>query len=384
MLSSEPSSPEPWLFADNIAQMLLFRILEATSMSKTIKNGFAQQSSISRRNILRSAIAVGATLAAPGIARAAAPVIRYSTAGGLGPNETETIMFTEYMRKNVLKRIDKDYTLDITYARATPEAASMLAAGQMDMAILTPPLFASTVVKNAVPGGMKIVADCFQDGHKGYASQAFFVLEDSDIKTVSDLKGKTIAVNAYGSTPDVVLGVMLKKFNLAARKDLKVVEVAFPNIGAALRAKRVDCGVLPLPFGATEAAKGGIRSLFSGVDVLPPYSVTFQVATNEILKRSPDAVKAYLADYVEALHWLYAPENRKKAIEVTAELSKSPYEVVDSYFMTERDYFRDPNSCVSANLVQTLADAMFNDGLLPQTVDMSQFVDTSYLPFPCK
>jgi sulfonate transport system substrate-binding protein len=95
-------------------------------------------------------------------------------------------------------------------------------------------------------------------------------------------------------------------------------------------------------------------------------------------------VKAYLADYVDALHWLYAPENRKKAIEVTAELSKSPYEVVDSYFMTERDYFRDPNSCVSANLVQTLADAMFNDGLLPQTVDMSQFVDTSYLPFPCK
>jgi sulfonate transport system substrate-binding protein len=358
---------------------------ETASMTKTPTRPNAdQQSGISRRKILQSALAVGATLAAPGIVRAAPPVIRYSTAGGLGPNETETIMFTEFMRKNVMKRLDKDYTLDITYARATPEAASMLAAGQVDMAILTPPLFASTVAKNAVPGGLKIVADCFQDGRKGYASQAFFVLEDSDIKTVSDLKGKTIAVNAYGSTPDVVLSVMLKKFNLNPRKDMKVVEVAFPNIGAALRAKRVDCGVLPLPFGATEAAKGGIRSLFSGIDALPPYSVTMQVATNDILKRSPEAVKAYLADYVDALHWLYAPVNRKKAVEVTAELAKSPYEVVDSYFMTERDYFRDPNSCVSANLVQTLADAMTQDGLLPQAVDMAQYVDTSYLPYACK
>jgi len=340
--------------------------------------------SMSRRKVLQSALAIGATLGAPSIVRAAAPIIRYSTAGGLGPNEIETVIFTEFMRKNVLKRIDKDYTLDVTYARATPEAASMLAAGQMDMAILTPPLFASTVVKNVVPNGLKIVADCFQDGRDGYASQAFYVLEDSDIKTVADLKGKTIAVNAYGSTPDVVLNVMLAKNSLSARKDLKVVEIAFPNIGAALRAKRVDCGVLPLPFSATEEAKGGVRPLFAGKDVLPPFSVTFQVATNDILKRSPDAVRAYLADYVEALHWLYAPENRKKAVEITAEFVKSPPEVVDAYFLTSKDYYRDRNSCVSANLVQTLANAMTEGGLLPRSIDMSQYIDTSYLPFPCK
>lgn len=340
--------------------------------------------SVSRRKVLQSALTVGATLSAPGILRAAPPVIRYSTAGGLGPNEIETVIFTDFMRKNVMKRIDKDYTLEVTYARATPEAASMLAAGQMDMAILTPPMFASTIAKNAVPNGLKIVADCFQDGRDGYASQAFFVLENSDIKTVADLKGKTVAVNAYGSTPDVMLNVMLTKNNLSARKDLKVVEVAFPNIGAALRAKRVDCGVLPLPFSATEQAKGGIRPLFAGRDALPPYSVTFQVATNDILKRSPDAVKAYLADYVEALHWLYAPENRQKAVEITAELSKSPTEVVNAYFLTSKDYYRDPNSCVSANLVQTLADAMAKDGLLPHPIDMSKYIDSSYLPFPCK
>jgi hypothetical protein len=73
---------------------------------------------ISRRKVLQSALAVGATISVPTILRAAPPVIRYATAGGLGPNET--IIFTEYMRKNVSKRIDKDYTLDVTYIRVTP------------------------------------------------------------------------------------------------------------------------------------------------------------------------------------------------------------------------------------------------------------------------
>jgi sulfonate transport system substrate-binding protein len=344
----------------------------------------ASRRGISRRNVLQSALALGATMAAPSILKAAPPVIRYATAGGLGPNETETIVFTDYMRKNVLKRYDKDYTLDITYTRATPEVASMLAAGQVDMGILTPPVFATTVVKNAVPNGMKIVADCFQDARDGYASQAFYVLEDSDIKTVADLKGKTIGVNAYGSTPDVMLNVMLTKTGLSERKDVKVVEIAFPNIGAALRAKRIDCGVLPLPFSATEQAKGGIRPLFAAKDALPPYSVTMQVATNDILKGSPDAVKAYLADYVDAIHWLYAPENRKKAVEFTAELVKSPPEVVDAYFLTSKDYYRDPNACVTPALVQTLADAMTKDGLLPHAINMADYIDPSYLPIACK
>jgi sulfonate transport system substrate-binding protein len=340
--------------------------------------------SISRRNLLKVGVATGiSSIGAPYILRADVPTIRYSTAGGIGPNEIETVLFTDWVRQNVFKRIGKDYNLDVTYARATPEAAQMLAAGQQDMAILTPPVFASTVVKNAVPNGLSIVADCFQDGREGYASQAFFVLEESGIRSVEDLKGKIIAVNAYGSTPDVVLNTMLKKHNLDARRDVKVVEVTFPNIAAALRAKRVDCGVLPLPFSATERSKGGIRPLFSGKEVFPPFVITFQVATNDALKQKPEAVKGLLADYVEALHWIYDPKNRSKALELTADVSKSPVEVVDSYLLTKNDYFRDPNACVTPSLLQPLVDSMTDLGLLPAHVDMAKYTTGAYLPHPC-
>ncbi len=338
----------------------------------------------SRRNVLRFGGALAASVAMPAIVRAAPPTLRYSTAGGLGSNEIETVIFSDFMRKNVLRRIGKAYELDVTYARATPEAASMLAAGQMDMAVLTPPVFASTVIKNAVQNGLAIVGDCYQDAREGYASPSFFVLEDSAITKPDDLRGKTIAVNAFGSTPDVVLSTYLEKHGLDPRKDLRVVEVAFPNIGAALRAKRVDCGVLPLPFGATEQARGGVRALFSGRDVFPPYIVICQVATNDILKSAPDAVRAFLADYVDGLHWLYDPANRKKAVDITADLSKSPPEVVNSYFLTDKDYFRDPNACVTPALLQPLVDAMTRLKLIDRHIDMAQYVDGQYLPFPCR
>ena len=50
----------------------------------------------SRRSLIGGAAAVAGTIAMPAIGRAAPPTIRYSTAGGLGPNEIETIIFTAH------------------------------------------------------------------------------------------------------------------------------------------------------------------------------------------------------------------------------------------------------------------------------------------------
>src|SRR5688572_18206823 len=122
-----------------------------------------------RQFIKRSAsLATGAALGLPVLGSAwaqAATKIRYATGGGIGPNEMETVIYLEWMQKNVLQRYGKDYVVDMTFTRGTPEAASLLAAGQADMATLSFAAFATLVLKNAVPGGMTIVADNYQDGH---------------------------------------------------------------------------------------------------------------------------------------------------------------------------------------------------------------------------
>ena len=339
-----------------------------------------------RRNVIATGGAgLLASIGAPYIRTAhAAPVkIRYATGGGIGPNEMETVIYLDWMQKNVLKGYGKDYVVDMTFTRGTPEAATLLAAGQVDMGTLAFSTFATSIDKGIVPGGISIVSDNYQDGHKGYAENTFFVLEDSPIKSTQDLKGKTVAINAFGSAVDLALRVKLGKDGIDPKKDLTIVEVGFANQAAAIRSKRIDCGVLILPFMATEVAKGGLRPLFTGGDAFGPYAVIFQVATNGFLNKQPAAVKSYLADYVTGLKWFYDPANRKKAVEITAAFTKSSAEVLDSYFMTKKDYFRDPSGCVTAKAIQSPIDAMHSFGMLTKPVKAADYLKLSYLPHPC-
>jgi sulfonate transport system substrate-binding protein len=341
---------------------------------------------VSRRGWLLGA--AGAAITAPFISRlpasaAAIPHIRYATGGGIGPNEMETIVFLDHLKQNVLKNYGKSYTLDITFTRGTPEAAALLAAGQVDVATLSGPAFATVIVKDAVPGGLTIISDNYQDGHQGNATNSFMVLKDSPIKSVTDLKGKKIGINAVASAVDLALRVVLKKNGIDPRRDVEIVEIAFPNIASAIREKRIDCGVLVIPFLAVESPKGDLRPVFTGGDAFGPSSVIFQVTTNTFLKNNPDAVRGFLADYVEGLAWFYDPANREKAIQIVSDFTKSPKEVLNSYFATDRDYYRDPNACVSATSIQKPLDAMFEEKLIDRRIDVAKYINLSFLPKPC-
>jgi sulfonate transport system substrate-binding protein len=309
--------------------------------------------------------------------------VRYATGGGIGPNEINTCIWLDYLRENVLKHYGKVYTLDITYTRGSPEAAILLAAGQVELGSLSSPAFATTVATNAIPNGIGIVADIYQDGQPGFATNTFFVVKDSPIKTVADLKGKKVAINAFGSAVDIVLRVALKRVGLDPQRDVQIVEVAFANIAPAIREGRVDCGVLVIPFLPGEAAKGDLRALFTGADTFGPSSVAFMVATNKFIDEHPDVLRAILDDYITGLSWYYDPVNREKAIEIVANFMKSSKEVLATYFVTSRDYYRDRDGCVSAAALQKPIDAMVENQLISQRVDGSKYLKMQYLPRPC-
>lgn len=94
------------------------------------------RSGISRRTLLQAGATVSASASvfSPAILSAQVPTIRYATGGAIAPNEIETLFFTDFFKKNVLKRYGKEYNLEVTFTRGTPEAASLMAAEQVDFA----------------------------------------------------------------------------------------------------------------------------------------------------------------------------------------------------------------------------------------------------------
>ena len=309
-------------------------------------------------------------------------VIRHGHGGGV-PSDIAPVLFVPWMQQNVLKHYGKLYTVQWTRTKGSPHAAAMLAAGEADIATLSFTTIALTILKDSVPGGVKVVADTKIDGYPGYRSNVWVVRDDSGISRVEDLKGRVVAINEYGAGLDVGLRVMLKKHGLDPVKDTNIVEINFGNQGAALRQKRTDLALLLQPFEGREFKKGGIKRLFTLKDAIGTNHMIFQAATNKFLAEHREAGRAFFDDYVRALKWYQDPKNRPKMLELVAEATKLPKDAFD-YFLTIEDDFRDPNACPHLEYIQRPIDLMVETGFLKERVDIAKYFDPSYLPNPCK
>ena len=311
--------------------------------------------------------------------------IRYATGGAMPPNEQIIAVFHGELEKTgVLKKIGKDYNLKMTFTKATPEALSLLIAGEVDFATQSFSTIASATQKNAIPGGFSIVAGHFVDGFPGKFSNPYLVLEKSGINSLSDLKGKKIGVNSVGSAVDVIFRLALIKAGLNPKTDVTFVEIGFGAMGQALRDGRIDVGSMVQPFFSQEMKEGGVKVLIRAVDAVGQNSAVAVVARNDFLKKHPAAAKAFLADLVSGLRSLDDANKRDEAIKIISGISKTNAAVLDLFYGKDNDYHRDINGCVSAGALQAGVDAMVAVGYLDKTANMASLVDSSYLPDPGK
>jgi NitT/TauT family transport system substrate-binding protein len=188
------------------------------------------------------------------------------------------------------------------------------------------------------------VADILQYGVPGRYEGQWVVLESSGIQRPQDLKGKRLAVPALGTALDFALRAALEQHGLQATRDYTLVEVNFPNMGAMLRQGKVDASIIVPPWWITEKAKGGLRELFGPSAAMGRIQALFFAARTEFLKKHPAAAQDFLTDYLRGLRWLLNAANRPAAVDLTAKITKQDGGVIDAYFLTPTDYFRDPEA----------------------------------------
>ncbi len=137
----------------------------------------------------------------------------------------------------------------------------------------------------------------------------------STIATVADLKGKTIAVAAPGSLPNLLTNAILEKYKIPASA------VRFANLGGDLdRYKAVLAGVADAGIVAAEfmaVAPKDLKMLVEGHEVLPNYVRLCLTATGKTLaSRRADAIN-FVAAEMDALH--FAMTHRDETIALTRE-----------------------------------------------------------------
>jgi NitT/TauT family transport system substrate-binding protein len=127
------------------------------------------------------------------------------------------------------------------------------------------------------------------------------ILASKSIKTVADLKGKTIAVN-QGSVSEFFLAQVLQANGLSL-KDVKELNMKSGEAGAAFVAGRVDVAVTWEPWLSKAKARADSQVLVSSKQ-FPDLIVDSFGFRKEFIQRYPDTVKEFMRAYYDAFDYM--------------------------------------------------------------------------------
>jgi ABC-type nitrate/sulfonate/bicarbonate transport system substrate-binding protein len=263
--------------------------------------------------------------------------------------------------------LGKTYNVEWTQFQGTSPMTQALAAGALDCATQAPLSLANGVVG----GNLKayIVAQHVYEKPGGF-SVYWAVMEDSPIKKIADLKGKTIGISVIGGGTQGPFELLLKKNGVDPKTDIKLVETSFSISEDALRQGRVDAVNMNQPFAARAEAKGGTRKLFSLSEEMPNIVHILEACRADFVDKNPELVKAYVRDITLGMKKALA--DRAETLKVVSEQLKAPIAVLDTYLLKDNDFGRDPGAAPNFEAIQKMLDIYAATGMLPK-LDVAQF-----------
>ena len=142
----------------------------------------------------------------------------------------------------------------------------------------------------------------------------FYVMAAPEIRTIADLKGKTVGVSRFGAATDFGMRMFLAKYGLAAHRDVAFIQIGgMPEIATALSKKIIAAAPMSYPM-VYVAEQGGAKILANlARDEIPFVHLTL-TTTKRFLKDKRPQVKAFLRAYGKAVHFLFTRKAESLAI----------------------------------------------------------------------
>jgi NitT/TauT family transport system substrate-binding protein len=271
--------------------------------------------------------------------------------------------------KELYKYWGKSYVVEPMFMRGSGPALTALAAGEIDLAALAPQSIGNMVLTAQLTPNA--IAQVLSSDVPGYAGSQLWCHDG--IKTISDLKGRTIGINSRGSTPEVGVKVMLGRHGIKDN-EWQGVEMPFAAAIPAIDSKRVDCAVMVSPWYLLMENKPGYRALFALGEVLGPQENVTWNGKPEWIAKNRAALVDFLEDHIRMRHWVQDPKTHSQAIEIAAKLEKRPAAEI-AHLWTTKDNFHHPDAMVNVERLQKNMDDLVTFGLLPAKVDVGKIVD---------
>jgi NitT/TauT family transport system substrate-binding protein len=196
--------------------------------------------------------------------------------------------------------------------------------------------------------------------------QDLMIPAGSSIRTVSDLRGKTIALNAFNGIGQLLVSAELNS-NMLSPNEVHFTTIQFPDMAAALREHKVAAAFMPQPFATNAEDSIGAEPLADldqgAVTSLP---ISGYVVTKSWLQKYPKTAAAFRKALEEAQR---IADTNPGAVE-KAMVHYSGVSATAAAIMASPQFPLDTDRV----LIQRVADLMQEFGLLRQRYNVSPMI----------
>ena len=189
---------------------------------------------------------------------------------------------------------------DFVMATGADELLPMMIKGELDIALI--PANVASILYNKTQGGISVI-------DINTLGVLYMVSGDSSIKSVEDLRGKTIYLTGKGTTPDYVLNYILSENGLTNEDVTLEFKSEATEVAAVLSENPNAIGLLPQPF--VTAAQIQNESLVVVMDMNEQWDMLqgedgsrmvtgVTVVRNEFLQENRKAVEKFIEAHEES------------------------------------------------------------------------------------
>jgi ABC-type nitrate/sulfonate/bicarbonate transport system substrate-binding protein len=284
----------------------------------------------------------------------------------------EEPMWLIVAKPDLAKNYGKAYTLEATKFTSSDKRAQAFEAGAIDLSVGS----ANGVIFAAAEGvTATFIASISRESSRGF-STGYYAKESSPIRSVADLKGRTVGINGFSTAGHLWLKAALDKHGLA-ETDVKITPVPFAAMQEALDAGKIDLGQFPQPFAALAEKQMKVRKIFDAKYGIPfDEELTVVVGRDAFLKKNSVAVRALLEDLTAAMRFYLERPREARQLLIDARMVR----VNPDVYMTMQDYYRDPTLRVDVEALERMQAFQIKAGFQNKRADVRSLVDLGYLP----
>lgn len=222
---------------------------------------------------------------------------------GFFPNITHSQALVEKNNKSIEKALGDDYTVEWTSFNAGPAEVESLFADEIDIGYIGPVPAVNANVKS--DGDVSIIANACDAG------AVLIKSSDSDISSVADLDGKTVAIPQVGNTQHLCLLSLLAENNLSTTEEggtVNVVAVNNSDLQTMFEQGEVDAALPPEPWGSILEKNCGAKVVLNPEEIFlgGNYPTAVVVVRNEFMEEHPDVVEKFLKVHKETTDYINA------------------------------------------------------------------------------